>query len=256
MASNTDSDDQFGWSVAVDGDTIVVGGRWEDSNATGVDGDDTDNGASASGAAYVFTRTASVWSQQAYLKASNTDVNDTFGYSVAIDGDTMAVSAVGDDSSATGVNGDEADNSAENSGAAYVFTRTGGVWSQQAYLKASNTDMYDGFGYSVAVSADRIVVGASGESSSATGINSDGTDNSASGSGAAYVFTRAAGIWSQPTYVKASNTGSGDHFGYYVAIHGNTIVVGAESEEGGATGVNGDQADDSAWNSGAVYVFE
>src|SRR5262249_39444615 len=106
--------------------------------------------------------------QQAYLKASNTGAGDGFGISVAISGDTVVVGAHGEDSNATGVNGNQADNSASSSGAAYVFVRTGGVWSQQAYLKASNTGMNDRFGWSVAVSGDTVVVGAVGESSSAT----------------------------------------------------------------------------------------
>ncbi|MCC7130582.1 MAG: FG-GAP repeat protein, partial [Anaerolineae bacterium] len=112
-----------------------------------------------------------------YLKASNTDADDGFGYSVAISGDTLVVGAPGEDSSATGVNGNGGDNSAASAGAAYVFGRSGGVWSQQAYLKASNTGAYDQFGWGVAISGDTVVVGASGEDSSATGVNGDGSNN-------------------------------------------------------------------------------
>ena len=134
--------DFFGLSVAISGDTMVVGAYNEDSNATGVDGDQN-NLASDAGAAYVFTRSGTTWSQQAYLKASNThntQFGDIFGYSVAISGDTLVVGAHGEDSNATGVNGDQANNSmGGNSGAAYVFTRSGTTWTQQAYLKASNT---------------------------------------------------------------------------------------------------------------------
>ncbi len=86
--------------------------------------------------------------------------SDQFGYAVAVSGDTVVVGALLEDSNATGVNGDQADNSAIDSGAAYVFTRTGGVWSQQAYLKASNTGAGDQFGWAVAVSGDTVVVGA------------------------------------------------------------------------------------------------
>ena len=88
-------------------------------------------------------RSGTTWSQQAYLKASNTEVGDGFGFSVAISGDTVVVGAHEEDSNATGVNGDQADNSAADSGAAYVFTRSGATWSQQAYLKASNTGAGD-----------------------------------------------------------------------------------------------------------------
>ena len=87
----------------------------------------------------MFVRSGTSWSQQAYLKASNTEDGDQFGYSVAVSGDTVVVGAI-EDSSATGVNGDQTDNNARSSGAAYVFVRSGTTWSQQAYLKASNTD--------------------------------------------------------------------------------------------------------------------
>jgi uncharacterized repeat protein (TIGR01451 family) len=254
-ASNTDADDRFGESVAISGDTIVVGAFQEDSNATGVDGDSSDNSASSSGAAYVFVRSAGAWSQQAYLKASNTAADDQFGGSVAISGDTIVVGANGEASNATGVDGDQSDNSASSSGAAYVFVRSAGAWSQQAYLKASNTDAFDQFGI-VAISGDTLVVGAEGEDSNATGVGGDQSDNSASSSGAAYVFVRSAGSWSQQAYLKASNTGADDLFGRTgVAISGDTLVVGAFGEASNATGVNGDQSDNSAISSGAAYVF-
>ncbi|MBN1537194.1 MAG: FG-GAP repeat protein, partial [Anaerolineales bacterium] len=145
--------------------------------------------ADASGAAYVFVRSNGDWSQQAYLKASNTGANDTFGESVAISGDTVVVGARNEDSSATGVDGDQTDNSASNAGAAYVFVRSNGDWSQQAYLKASNTEADDRFGERVSISGDTVVVGAYFEDSSATGVNGDQTDSSASNAGAVYLFT-------------------------------------------------------------------
>jgi hypothetical protein len=203
----------------------------------------------------VYPLTIDPIAQQAYLKASNTGAGDEFGDSVAVSGDTVVVGAWGEDSSATGVNGDQADNSASNSGAAYVFVRSGGVWSQQAYLKASNTGAGDFFGWSVAVSGDTVVVGAQYEDSSATGVNGNQADNSALDSGAAYVFVRSGGVWSQQAYLKASNTGAGDEFGRSVAISGDTVVVGAPSEDSSAVGVNGNQADNSAADAGAAYVF-
>ncbi len=105
-----------------------------------------------------LTRSGTVWSQQAYLKASNSDAIDLFGSSVAISGDTVVVGAYWEASYATGINDDQSDNSAPLAGAAYVFTRSGTVWSQQAYLKASNSDAIDLFGYSVAISGDTLVV--------------------------------------------------------------------------------------------------
>jgi hypothetical protein len=255
-ASNSGSG-VFGSSVAIDGDTMVIGAPGEDSSATGVDGDQTDTSAGQSGAAYVFTRSGSAWSQQAYLKASNTEAGDQFGYSVAISGDTIVVGANIEDSSATGVNGNQADNSAGQSGAAYVFTRSGSAWSQQAYLKASNTGAIDGFGSAVEISGDALVIGAPGEDSSAAGIDGDQSDNSAADSGAAYVFTRSGSTWSQQAYVKASNTGAGDFFGYFATISGDgdTIAIGAPTENSSAVGIDGDQSDNSAGDSGAAYVF-
>ncbi|MBK7151017.1 MAG: FG-GAP repeat protein [Sandaracinaceae bacterium] len=118
---------------------------------------------------YVFTRVGATWTQQAYLKASNVQGSDRFGFTVAVSGDTIAVGAPGEDSAAPGVNGDEADNSLESTGAVYVFTRSGASWSQQAYLKASNPDSTDSFGVALGLSGDTLAVGANWEDSTATG---------------------------------------------------------------------------------------
>lgn len=254
-ASNTDAYDNFGISVALSGDTLAVGAFGEDSAATGINGDETSNGPFSSGAVYVFARSGATWSQQAYVKASNTDQEDLFGWSVALDGDTLVVGARLEDSAATGIDGDPTDNSAGSSGAVYVFVRSGTTWDQQAYVKASNTDGDDGFGESVAISGDTIVVGGGGEDSAATGIGGDPTDNSAANSGAAYVFVRSGTTWTQQAYVKASNTDAGDGFGDSVAISGDTLVVGARFEQSAATGIGGDQTDNSIFQAGAVYVF-
>jgi len=261
-ASNTGGSDLFGTSVALsdDGDTLAVGAYGEDSDATGIEGNQTNENAYASGAVYVFVRDAGAWSQQAYVKASNTGADDDFGISVALsgDGDTLAVGAFVEDSSATGIGGSQTNNSATDSGAVYVFVREGtGVWSQQAYVKASNTGAYDRFGLGIALSADgkTLAVGAYLEDSNATGNQAN---DSSIDSGAAYVFVRdGAGAWSQQAYVKASNTGVLDQFGYGVALSadGNTLAVGARSENSSATGIEGSQADESASAFGAVYVF-
>jgi hypothetical protein len=126
--------------------------------------------------------------QQAYIKASNTGAGDRFGSSIAISGDTVVVGAQLEASAATGINGNQSDNSATDAGAAYVFVRNGTTWTQQAYLKASNAGAFDDFGYSVAISGDTAVIGAWEESSAATGVNGDQSNNSAGASGAAYVF--------------------------------------------------------------------
>ncbi len=254
-ASNTGAGDWFGWSVAISGDTVVVGAYLEDSNATGVNGNQTDDSASNAGAAYVFVRSGSSWVQQAYLKASNTELADGFGFSVAVSGDTAVIGANKEASNATGVGGNQADNSAIGSGAAYVFTRSGSTWTQQAYLKASNSETNDRFGISVAVSGDTVVIGADGEDSNATGVGGNQADNSALGSGAAYVFKRSGSTWVQQAYLKASNTGEYDLFGWSVAVSGDTVVIGAYGESSNATGVGGNQVDDIGFGSGAAYVF-
>jgi hypothetical protein len=254
-ASNTQSGDFFGRSVALSGDTLAVGAYGEDSSAAGIGGDQSDNGAAASGAVYVFRRVGNSWSQQAYLKASNSGTGDGFGWSVALTDDTLAVGAFGEDSSATGIGGAQGSNASVDSGAAYVFTRSGTVWSQQAYVKASNTGANDFFGVSVALSGDTLAVGANEEDSSATGVEGNQSDNSFANSGAAYVFTRSGGVWSQQAYVKASNTGANDSFGRSLALSGDTLAVAARDEDSNATGVGGNQASPAAPDSGAVYVF-
>jgi hypothetical protein len=266
-ASNAGLDDDFGRSVAIDRDTVVVGAPSEDSAATGVNGASPgpeDNSLSASGAAYVFRRSGTSWTQEAYLKASNTGANDGFGGSVAISGDAIAVGATNEDSAATGIDGSapgQGDNSMTSAGAIYVFHRGDTSWVPEAYVKASNTGAGDRFGESVALSADTLVVGASGEDSAATGVDGSAPgpdDNSKADSGAAYVFQRADGAWAQQAYLKAFNTGAGDGFGASVAVWRGTVVVGARNEDSGARGVDPVSPgpdDESRVDSGAAYVF-
>jgi len=267
-APNSDLNDSFGYSVSVSGDTIVVGNDGEDSNQTTVTNGtnaSTDNSASASGAAYVFKRNGSAWSQEAYLKAPNSEAYDNFGYSVSVSGDTIVVAALLDDSNQTTItNGtiSSTDNSASSSGAAYVFKRSNSTWQNEAYLKAPNSEAIDYFGFSLSVSGDTIVVGASNEDSSQTTVTNGttaSTDNSASGSGAAYVFKRNGRTWTHEAYLKASNNEGGDSFGAGVSVSGDTIVVGNEGEDSNQTTVtNGTNAstDNSASSSGSAYVFK
>jgi len=258
-ASNTNAGDSAGYRVALsaDGSTLAVGADLEKSAARGIDGDQTDNSASASGAVYVFTRSGTTWTQQAYIKASNTDANDHFGTSLALsaDGSTLAVGAYLEASAATRVDGDQGDNSAERAGAVYVFTRTGTAWSQQAYIKAFNAEKGDEFGFSVALSGDGslLAVGAVDEASAATGVGGDPADNSAPFAGAVYVFARSAATWTQQAYIKASNADGGDAFGVAVALSadGATLAVGAREENSASS----DPDDDTAPSAGAVYVF-
>jgi hypothetical protein len=253
-ASNVDASDFFGTAVALSGDTLAVAATGEDSAAQGVGGAQADNSLTGSGAVYVFRRSGATWQQEAYVKASNTGAGDSFGASVALAGDVLAVGATGEGSAATGIDGDQADNSLRGPGAAYVFRRIGLGWQQEAYVKASNTGADDFFGWSVALSGDTLVVGSLSEFSAATGVNGDQTDDTTVAAGAVYVF-RFTGAWRQDIYIKASNTGSFDRFGSSVALSGDTIVVGAYEEDSAATGIGGDQADDTALGSGAVYIF-
>jgi hypothetical protein len=250
-ASNAAANDRFGSSVTLseDGITLAVGAIGESGNATGIDGDQANNSASSSGSVYIFTLDADDWSQQAYLKASNTGAGDAFGWSVSLasDGDTLVVGAVGESSSAVGVDGDQSDNSFPVSGAVYVFHRDSTNWSQQAYIKASNTGVFERFGGAIALagSGNTLAVGAYFE------------NQSLALSGAVYVFNRSGTDWSQQAYLKASNIGANDRFGASLALteDGNTLAVGALFESSNAIGIEGDQFDESASKSGAVYLF-
>ena len=130
------------------------------------------------------------WSQQAYLKPFNTGEDDRFGLSVGVSGDHIVVGAPNEDSATTGVNSVPVDGGkGADSGAVYLFSRSGVNWSQRAYLKASNTGATDSFGVSVAIDGNTIVVGANDEDSRTTGVNSTPDDDgSADASGAAYIF--------------------------------------------------------------------
>lgn len=230
-SSSPDPGDIFGTSVGISGNTVVVGARDDDGLATNA------------GAAYLFVRNGSTWSQQQIVRASNGGSSNRFGASVAISGNTIVAGAYGHDG---GIN---------NAGAAYVFVRSGTTWSQQAYLLATHRGDSDLFGLSVAISGETIVVGARDEDSNATGVGGSGANNSASNSGAAYVFTRSGTSWGTPTYLKASNTEAGDQFSEALAIHGDTIVIGALGEDSNSKGINGVN-NNSAEESGAAYVFK
>lgn len=254
-ASNTDPSDAFGNAIAMSGDTLVIGAAQESSAAIGINGNAGDNSAPGAGAVYVFTRSGDAWTQQAYIKASNTQAGDGFGSSVALSGDTLLVGAPGEDSISAAINAGQTDNSASNAGAAYVFVRNGTAWTQQAYLKTPNMGAGDQLGFAVAVSGDLLAVAAPREDSAAKGVDGNMNDETASSSGAVYVFVRAGTTWRYQSYLKASNTGSNDLFGFALALAGDTLAVSADAEASAAFGVGGDQLDDSAPNAGAVYVF-
>ena len=263
--------DNFGDSVSISGDTIVVGASLEDSlqttitNGTLVQASDVSG--TNSGAAYVFRRTGTTWVNEAYLKAPNAGGGDNFGglFNISISGDTIVIGARLEDSNQTTItNGSDVidNNSASNSGAAYVFRRTGSTWANEAYLKAPNAETLDQFGRSVSIFKNTIAIGSILEDSLQTTIT-NGTlvqtsDVGATDSGAAYVFRRTGTTWTNEAYLKAPNTIGDNQFGW-VGIFANTIVVGATGEDSnqttitnGTLSINGTGASVS----GAAYVFK
>jgi hypothetical protein len=256
---------------------MAVAALWESSAAKGVNSNQNDDSLPQAGAVYVFSRSGTTWSQQAYLKASNTGRapvpgnpedwgdGDQFGFSVAVsgDGNTVAAGAISEDSTAAGINNNQFQNndSANSAGAVYVFARTGTTWSQQAYVKAANSEGGDLFGYRVGLSGD-------GNTMAVAGYDEDGSgkvpkaipDNRRGGSGAIYVFTRADGNWRQSAYLKGSQSEGGDSLGYAVAISedGNTIAAGGADEDCYIPGVNAKPCDNdrvSNTSSGIGYVW-
>jgi len=266
--SNLEEGDSFGASVVIsdDGNTIVVSALNEDSNATGVDGDSSNNDEPNSGAVYVFKRDdMDIWTEVAYIKPSTVQGGDLgeadlFGSFLALsaDGTVLAVSAWYEDSNSMLVDGDESDNSAENSGAVFVFRDIADTWSQDAYLKPPNTGAGDLFGSSLAMSSagDRLAVGAFNESSAASGIDGDAFNDNSAESGAVYIFDYS-GTWMPTAYLKASAPGSGDVFGTAISLNaaGDILAVSAPREDSNSSGTSGDPTNNESISTGAVYVF-
>jgi hypothetical protein len=263
--------DTFGYSVTVsgDGNTVAVGAPSEDSDASGVNGDQANNNAVGAGAVYLFTRSGSTWAQTVYLKSDAPPAikgGDLFGYSVALnrDGTALAVGSY-DEGSSSGING-AFDNKVGGSGAAFVYRRSGTTWTREAFLKAREQDRNDSMGNAIAISDDgnTVAVGALDEDTLEGGINAvksghtgdtDVPDDNSSG--AVYVFTKAGATWTQQAAFKASTAGKNDQFGIKLALSGdgNTMAVAASNEDSNALGINGDQKNDSAGESGAAYIF-
>ena len=203
LAADGEVGDLIGYSISLSGDSLVVGASGDDDNG------------SASGSAYIFTRNNGLWRQQAKLTALDGAANDHFGFSVSLLGDGLAVGAYGDD------------DDGNSSGSAYLFTRSNGVWSQQAKLTAADGAADNYFGYSVSLSDDGLAVGASGDEDE---------------SGSTYLFTRSNGVWSQQTKLTATDGGASGRFGTSVSLWGESLAVGAYYEDNGA-------------GSGSTYVF-
>lgn len=221
----------FGLALALssNGNTLAVGApgktRWDGASYVRWEG-----------ATYIFSQTGGNWEQQTYISRPGGAVSTSysFGSSVALsaDGNTLVAGARGDQSSATGINNPVGSSGTLlSAGAAYVYTRTGSNWAQQAYVKASNTQSNQNFGSSVAVSADgnTLAVGAMGESSTAVGINGDQTSTGAPGSGAVYLFGRNGSNWAQQAYMKASKLESSFGIALTLSSDGKDMAVGSSS---------------------------
>ena len=206
-ASDGAVSDEFGFSVAVSGNTAVVGAIQK-----------TVGGNTLQGAAYVFMWSGGSWTQQQELTASDGGAGDFFGFSVAISGSTVVVGAPYRNS---------------RHGAAYVFVQSGGTWSQQQELTASDGGQDNYFGLSVSVSGSTTLVGAKGKT---VGANV--------GQGSAYVFTRSGSAWTLQQELTSDDGAANDTFGISVVVSGNRALVGACSK---SIGTNASQ--------GAVYVF-
>jgi hypothetical protein len=260
---------EFGHAVAIsaDGAVVAVGAIGDDSSATGVAGDPMLSGSTDSGAVYVFRRMMGMWSQEAYIKPSTTGVVENFGFSLALSGsgDALAVGTPLHFSVAVGVGASEGPTGLRASGAAYMFRReptTG--WAQEVFIKPSNTHNNQAFGAAVSLSVDGrfLAVGSPGEASASMGVGGEEyvfceVCAGSGSSGAVYVFQYTEAVWTQASFVKASNTGMDDAFGHSVALSpdGSSLAVGAYREDSAATGIGGDQTSNAAVDSGSVYVY-
>ena len=202
------SGDDFGISVSIDGDVAIIGANRDD------------DAGSSTGAAYVFRKGTSGWSQEAKLLASDMDNGDQFGYSVSIRGDKAIVGSYRDDDAGS------------STGSAYVFSLEGGGWVQQAKLTASDAASGDRFGFSVSIDGNKAAVAAY--------MN----DDAGSSSGSAYVFRSKGSAWIEEAKLVASDAASGDQLGRSISIDGDAIVVGASNADVGGLS-----------NKGAAYVY-
>jgi len=262
-APNAEDNDNFGEALALSGDTLVVAASWESScNTTVSTTAATNNDCSNAGAVYVFTRSGTTWTFEAYVKAPNAGADDNFGWSVSLSGDTLAVGSYYEDSCETTVSTSAAtDNNCTDAGAVYVFTRSGTTWTFESYVKAPNGEAFDTFGWSVSLSGDTLIATSPQEGSCNTTVSTTAaTDNDCSNAGAAYVFTRSStrsgATWALEAYVKAPNAEESDRHGESASVSGDKLVVGTLAEASCATGVNTTAStDNNCYYVGAAYVF-
>jgi len=252
-ASDGTDTDMFGNSVAVHGETVVVGAHWDDGG----------------GSVYIYIRSGTTWTQQARLPASDGDAGDAFGSSVSIYGNTLVIGDWVDDAHG------------ESSGSAYIFDRSGTGWTEQAKLFGSETQAYDNFGISLAIEGDTIIIGTDSETNGSAYIfdrtetswseqskqtasagasndsfgwsvaihgnmvvmGADWDDDNGEQSGSAYIYGLLGGSWTEQAKLTANDGSAGDIFGWSVAMEENTVVVGSVWDS------------DSGEHSGSAYVF-
>ncbi|VUD69256.1 hypothetical protein TDB9533_04623 [Thalassocella blandensis] len=265
--ANNNLNQHFGTDVSLSatGDVLAVGASNEESGHSGIrhsnEGGNTEAPKPNSGAAYIFVRSGSTWEQRAFIKSEFPDEGDAFGQSIAIssDGKSLAIGAPFEDSSATGINNTSNNNSRENSGAVFLFSSDTGIWLQTHTVKATQSQADLNFGDDLALSANGnlLIVGASGENTQSSGINDRRNNSSAPESGAAYSFEKIDGAWESQAYIKASNTESGDRFGEIISLSGdgNTLAVGVKNEDSNGKGINTNQNNNQAEDSGTVYLY-
>jgi len=230
-ASDRAASDNFGRSVDIDGDYIIVGAYNEDENATG------SGTLVSSGSAYIFHNTAGTWSQVQKICASDRAANDFFGFSVSISGNYAIVGAQQEDEDAAGAN------TMSMAGSAYIFLNTAGTWAQVQKIVANDRAAADSYGYSVSISGDYAIVGAYQEDENAAG----GANLPEAGS--SYIYYNNAGTWIHDQKIVPPSRATQDYFGYAVDISGDYLIVGAYNEDEDASEANTMVA------AGSAYIF-
>ncbi len=206
-AADGEEGDELGAALALAGPRALVAARYSDGRTAD------------SGSAYLFTRSGGTWSQEQKLTASDGVVDDWFGISLSLGGDTALVGAHG------------ADDGGSNAGAAYAFVRSGGTWTEQQKLTAPDGAQYDFFGVSLSLDANAVAVGAPYD------------DDGGADSGSVHMFVRSQSTWTEAQKLTAGDAAASDYFGYAVGLEGNALLVGAHYD------------DDRGADSGAAYAF-
>lgn len=244
---------QFGNAVAMDGDLLAVGARGDSSSALGVGGDPHNEDRFRSGAVYVYRREGASWVFEAYLKADLEGPGERFGHRLALDGESLLITAPRSRNLATeGTGGVGA--MLNDSGLVFLFQRVDGEWGQVVRLKASNASIDDQFGVWAALEDGILTVGAAYEDGGGPLFGGDPTEEDVGQSGAVYVFAELPGVgWRQVLYIKAPVVDPDDQFGFSLALSGGRLAVGAPNE---GSAVVEDSMDNTHEAAGAVWVYD